>query len=248
MPEITRLPYAGAHNMRCLGGHPLSVGGVTRADAIWRGDALQDLSAEDLDAARARGLRRIIDLRRDTEIDAAPNPLADVAGVTYLNIPLFDGLAPIDHLPRAHADEFDIGARYRMALDDCGANIARTLRAIAEVEDDGIAYFHCTAGKDRTGLTAALLLENAGVARQDVIAEYALTSTLGASLMEVLRTHIEGRGNSPERTARILSSDPATMERTLDHLDTQHGGAATYLETIGLDRAERVRLREMLGG
>lgn len=248
-PELTIQPldYAGVHNMRCLGGHPAAGGAQTRADAIWRGCALQDVSQADRDDMIGRGMVRIIDLRRDDEIAHAPNPLAGDARVEYMNIAVFDGLAPVDDMAKEAPGDFDMGFRYRRALDECQDNIARVLRAVAEAPE-GIVYFHCTAGKDRTGLIAALLLSNAGVAREQVVAEYALTTRLGASLMDVLRVAIMARTNDAKRVEQVLASPPQIMAETLAHLDENYGGPVDYLRKIGLTDAERGVLAARLLG
>lgn len=239
------LPYPGVHNIRCLGGYETDGGARTRADAVWRGCALTGIDQEDHEDLLARGLATIIDLRRDDEIASAPNPLANDPRVIYVNIPLFDGLAPIDQMAEEAGGEFNMGIRYVRALDDCQSNMAQVMRTIAGASPGGV-YFHCTAGKDRTGLIAALLLSNAGVARDVVIAEYALTTRLGASLMDRLRIAIRHRGASAARTEQILASEPDTMRNVLAHLDTTYGGPISYLDRIGIDAGMRAQLADRL--
>lgn len=245
--DTQALPYSGVHNIRCLGGHPTAENGLTRADAYWRGCALQGVSVDDLENMIDRGMTSIIDLRRDDEIDNAPNPLAQDRRVGYRNIALFDGLAPIDSMAQEAPGEFDMGYRYRRALDECQDNMAEVLNHVAQAPD-GIVYFHCTAGKDRTGLIAALLLSNAGVERERVIAEYALTATLGASLMDHLAVSVLENTGDPKRVARILASPPEIMRATLVHLDDNYGGPIAYLEQIGLGADIRARLAQRLVG
>ena len=242
------LPYPGVHNIRSLGGYRTETGQGTRDDGYWRGCALSGIEAPHHDDLIGRGLAHIIDLRRDDEISGDPNPLSGDPRVSYVNIPLFDGLAPIDQMAKeANRDQggFDMGYRYRRALDECQDNIARVLTHIVAAGEGGV-YFHCTAGKDRTGIIAALLLSNAGVPRDVVVAEYALTARLGKPLMDRLRGAIQARGASPDRANRIIASDPDTMAKTLKHLDEKYGGPVAYLEQIGLDEAARRRLAARL--
>ncbi len=245
--DTRALPYPGVHNIRCLGGYTTETGTVTRMDAIWRGCALTGIEAEHREDLLSRGLATIIDLRRADEIEAAPNPLADDPRVIYVNIPLFDGLAPIERMAEEVDGQFNMGIRYVRALDECKDNMARVMRTIAAAGPGGV-YFHCTAGKDRTGLIAALLLSNAGIPREVVVAEYALTARLGASLMDELRVAIQARGNTAERTEQILASAPETMTRVLGHLDTTYGGPVAYLDLIGIDAPMRAALAARLVG
>lgn len=239
------LPYPGVHNIRCLGGYATAEGATTRADAIWRGCALTGIDAPHREDLIDRGLATIVDLRRGDEIAHDLNPLADDARVIYVNIPLFDGLAPIDQMAEETGGTFDFGIRYIRALDECQDNMAAVLRTIAQAAPGGV-YFHCTAGKDRTGMIAMLLLANAGVDRDTIAAEYGLTTHLGAALMDRLRGIIISRGQTPERTDQILSSHPETMLRVLDHLDQTYGGPVAYLDHIGLDSATRATLAARL--
>lgn len=245
--ETEALPYPGVHNIRCLGGYETERGAQTRADAIWRGCALNGIALEDREDLLGRGLSTVIDLRRADEIAAAPNPLADDPRVIYVNIPLFDGLAPLDRMAEDAGAGFNMGIRYIRAFDECQANIAQVMRTIAGAGPGGV-YFHCTAGKDRTGIIAALLLSNAGVAREVVEAEYALTARLGASLMDQLRVAIRERGASPERTEQILASAPETMRAVLTYLDDTYGGPVAYLDRIGIDAGVRAQLAGRMTG
>lgn len=245
--ETEALPYPGVHNIRCLGGYETDAGGRTQADAVWRGCALTGIESDHHEDLLGRGLSTVIDLRSEGEIISAPNPLAEDQRVIYVNIPLFDGLAPLDQMADAAGGAFNMGIRYVRALDECQGNISRVLRTIAAAGPGGV-YFHCTAGKDRTGIIAALLLSNAGVTREVVVAEYALTERLGASLMDRLRGAIRDRGASPERTEQILASAPDTMRRVLDYLDTEYGGPVAYLDRIGIDDGLRARLSARMTG
>lgn len=245
--DTQALPYPGVHNIRCLGGYDTETGGRTQADAVWRGCALTGIEAEQHEDLLSRGLATVIDLRRGDEIAAAPNPLSSDPRVIYVNIPLFDGLAPLDRMAEEAGGAFNMGIRYVRALDECQDNIGQVLRTIAAAGPGGV-YFHCTAGKDRTGIIAALLLSNAGVPREVVVAEYALTAQLGVSLMNRLRVAIRERGASAERTEQILASAPDTMRAVMTHLDSAYGGPVAYLDQIGIDAGLRAELAGRLTG
>jgi len=239
------LAFRGIHNIRDLGGHPTMDGGTTRHGRFLRGDALRGLDTDDLRLLLESGLRVIVDMRSHAEVNEGPNPLAGHDAVRYHHIPLYDGLATIEAMAETHAGGFDMGLRYRAAFDECRPAMARVLTLLSEA-GDGAALFHCTAGKDRTGVIAALLLGNAGVASEDVVGDYALTATHGKRLIDQLRERSLARGNDPDRAERVLASRPETMRATLEWLEDTHGGATAYMERIGLDDATRQRLRDRL--
>jgi len=246
MQTTTGPALSGIHNIRDLGGHPLPGGGRTRSGVYLRGDALRGLDTEGLQALLDGGLVTILDLRSDMEVTEGANPLAWHKAVTYRHLPIYNGLATIDAMTKSNPGGFDMGLRYRAALGDCREAFAEALTHLAGAGE--AALFHCTAGKDRTGLIAALLLLNAGVSKDDVVADYAATETHGAGLLETLRQRALARGGDMAQAERVLAAKPETMRATLDWLDETHGGATEYMRGIGLPEAVVERLRVRLAG
>ncbi len=217
----------GAHNVRDLGGYPTASGGTTRWRSFLRADALHELTPADIRTLLQLGLRTVIDLRSDTEIARQPSAFVGHEGVHYHHIPLFDGLAPVDAM-MLEKDAFDLSTRYVDAADHCRPAIARVAAVIAMAEE-GTVLFNCTAGKDRTGIIAAMLLSLAGVDGEAIAADYALTARIAGTLMEKLRTHVMARGVDETASSRLLSSEPASMLTFLRHMEERHGGFRNYL-------------------
>ncbi len=231
-PRLIRL--AGTHNVRDLGGYAAMDGSETRWRSILRGDGLHLLNENDMGVLIDEGLRTVIDLRGARELEIEPNPFASHSIIQYRNIPLFGALSPIDAVRGPNGASFDMAARYRDAIDQCRGPIAEVLTAIAEA-DDGVVLFHCSAGKDRTGIIAALLLSLVGVDDDTIIADYALTASIGVPLIERLRAQALARGTDPHLVESFLACRPETMRATLGHLNDNHGGTLSYLADIGLD-------------
>lgn len=229
----------GAFNVRDLGGYATAGGGTTRWRSFLRADALHEISPGDVEMLLQFGLRTVIDLRSHAEIARQPSRLAGHAMVRYHHIPLFDGLAPVDAM-MAQKDAFDLSARYADAADQCRPAISMVAATIATAED-GTVLFNCTAGKDRTGIVAAMLLSLAGVASDEIAADYALTASIAGALMDRLKAHAMARGLDEMTSARLLSSEPAAMLAFLRHMDERHGGFASYL--AGGDTVDAIRTR-----
>lgn len=240
MAAMRHWPLPDTHNIRDLGGYARSSGGTTQWSRILRGEALHYLSRQSATELAEHDLTLVIDLRGPHETTVTPHPFRDHATVSYRNIVLFDALAPIEMTQTP----FDMARRYCDALDTCGPQVAEVLRAIIHAPP-GIVLFHCTAGKDRTGIIAALLLLVAGVARADIVSDYALTAD-AHGLIGKLRERALEAGGQPEHIDSVLASDAATMTSMLDHLDTEHGGTQAYLAEIGLTSAELFRLVDRL--
>ncbi len=236
----------GARNVRDLGGYPVGDGRQTRWRSLLRGDALHMLSEADIEALIAHGVTTVIDLRNPQELEREANPFMNDARVRYENVSLFSALAPVEMMA-AQSIDFDMGDRYCHALDNCQLAIAKVLTTIARAPD-GIVLFHCTAGKDRTGIIAALMLAHAGVDEATIIEDYALTGSIFAPVLAEFRARAIARGVPSDLADLILASAPQSMARTLGYLAGHYGGAGTYFARIGLGEAEIASLEQRLCG
>src|SRR5205085_11613425 len=120
------------------------------------------------------------------------------------------------------------------------------LTAIAQAPP-GPVVVHCMGGKDRTGLVVALALRLAGVAIDDVAADYAATAANLASRHEAWLAAAPDEAER-RRRARLLPSPARAMHAVLEELERRYGSAADYLRACGVGDAELQRLRERLGG
>jgi len=231
----------GAFNVRDLGGYAGAKGRTTRWRSVLRADALHKLSPEDIDKLLHLGLRTIIDLRSDDELAQQPSPFEHHPDVRYHHIPLFDGLAPVDVMMKERG-EIDLSARYVAAADCCRPAIARVASAVALAEE-GVVLFNCTAGKDRTGIVAAMLLSLAGVNSDEIAADYALTQTIAVELLDRLKARAIGRGLEEDAIRQLLSSEPATILALLSHVGARYGGFHDYIAVEQVER-EHIRLIE----
>jgi protein-tyrosine phosphatase len=232
MTDTPLPPLPGVHNIRDLGGLPRAGGGATAPRRVLRGCAMQGLSAEGRAALIEAGLATVIDLRSAAERTEAPPPFAGTAGVETVHMPVFADLAPVSAMLDADP-AFTLDRRYIAALGAAGPRLAAAVAAVAEARP-GIVIVHCTAGKDRTGLVAALLLALAGVERGAIVADYARTEADGAALLGRLRARAAGYAPDPRVLDVILGAPAAAMAATLDHLEAGYGGAAGYLRAAGL--------------
>jgi protein-tyrosine phosphatase len=216
-----------AFNVRDLGGYPTTCGRATRWRSLLRADALHELTDRDVETLLALELRTVIDLRTDKEIARQPSVFAARNEVRYHHISLFDGLAPVDAMFRERG-LIDLSERYIEAIESCRPALLRVAATIADAPD-GVVLFNCTAGKDRTGIVAAMLLSIAGVAPGDIAADYALTAELAAPLMQRLKEGAIRRGLEEAMATRLLSSERSAMEAFLRYVDERHGGIRKYL-------------------
>jgi protein-tyrosine phosphatase len=129
---------------------------------------------------------------------------------------------------------------YRHILDRRAAQIAIVAKAL--LEPNALpAVIHCAAGKDRTGVTVAVLLAAIGLERDTIARDYALSTECFA-----LPAIDEGDPEDPRIAPIDVSCPPETMLATLDHLDASHGGPRRFLLQRGVTSDELERLRELL--
>lgn len=244
MTYARHIPMRGVLNLRDLGGYP-TAHGYTPWRRILRAASLHDLSPAEMEDLEALSLRHVIDLRYEDEIANRPNPFVDHAGgVRYSWVSLLAGLSPEN--PEVSSAPDPLLALYVKALESNAPGFVKVAKLIADTED-GIVLFHCTAGKDRTGMIAAMLLELAGVSRDWILDDYARTAEHIGPFVEATRALIAERGGDFESYAPYLRSDPRTMAAFLDHLGRAHGGTEGYLTGNGLSHRDlqtlKLRLR-----
>jgi protein-tyrosine phosphatase len=241
MHTTRHIPVPGTHNIRDLGGYATAAG-PTQFRRLLRADALHRLDETGVATLVDTGVTTVIDLRHSDELAHQPNPFAMHGAVSYHNVSLLDGLAP------SMMTEGDLLLElYQLALSQRQGAIAEVLGLIADAPT-GTVLFHCTAGKDRTGIIAALLLGIAGVEASDIVDDYAQTSALIAPIIADITEGAVARGADPESFKRLLASEPETMVATLAFIETEFGSVPAYLALIGLDEAAIARLRNRLLG
>jgi protein-tyrosine phosphatase len=223
--ERRRVELAGCVNFRDVGGYRTADGRSVRTGRLYRSDGLQGLAADDVATIRDRlGVRTVFDLRTPAEIvEFDTGPLFDCGTVRRVHTPLFTDIPAHWDRPR---EEWTLegGVQIYVEFLELGREqIAGIARALGEPSTYP-AVIHCVAGKDRTGVLCALLLETLGVAEGDVVADYMLT-----------REVIDDETMAPEKMRRVLERVRAT-----------YGSAAGYFHESGLTASELQQLREQL--
>jgi len=196
------LTWDGCTNVRDLGGLRTADGRAIRRGAIVRADALDRLSADGWAALEAHGVRTVIDLRNDDELgaDAAPRP----SSVITLHRPL-DGVEDTEFWKDWRGrPEFGTPIYYGPFLRRLPARTAAVMKAIARAAPGGVAI-HCGIGRDRTGLIAILLLALAGVGREAIAADYALSEARVTSGQ--VGDFYERAGTAPDAVIAALLAD-----------------------------------------
>lgn len=233
-----RIPLEGTFNTRDLGGYPTSYGVSTVWRRFFRSDDVVFVTEADIQLLQDIGVHKVIDLRASDELKERPNPLSEINSFEYTNISLVENLSEYRGTPIEQVTAEYLPLLYRMILEKEQDALADALRA-AIPETDKAVLFHCTAGKDRTGLMAMLLLGNAGVDDADIIANYEVTYTY-ISNNPYLKKY------SHKIPVHLVQSARETMVDTIAFIKEQYSSYSSYLRHIGLSAEETQTLREAL--
>ncbi|MBB6406307.1 tyrosine-protein phosphatase [Arthrobacter sp. AZCC_0090] len=243
-------------NLRDLGGLPVA-GGITAHGVVWRSDDVSCVPDDEATMLHRNGLRTVIDLRSPREASfTGRGPLGALAAVSYHHIPFTADVAA----PRpgdGSAMSLTRGAQafgrwYAALVEERAAEVTLVLNIISAAR--GATLFHCAAGKDRTGVMAAVLLSAIGAADETIVADYVRTTDNLEALHERLtvvlgpllaalpnkRPPLDGRGSA------MMGAHAETMRTMLTTLRQRHGSILEPMHAAGLDQSTIQRLRSRL--
>lgn len=233
-------PLEGVYNVRDLGDYPTLDGRTTRPGQFLRSDNIGKLSEAAQQKLVEWGLKTIVDLRFETEVALFSHCFASHDCVKYVNVSLINDEVAANTEYREHLYEF-----YILLLEDGKEEFRQVIETLADPQNLP-ALFHCHAGKDRTGLIAALLLALAKVPAKIIAEDYALTGHYRAPLIKQWRAEVVKEGRDLKRFERDTACDPQTMLASLEYLDRKYGGAEGYLKEAGVSQARLEKLKAAL--
>jgi protein-tyrosine phosphatase len=233
-----RIQLTGCDNFRDLGGYPARGGMRLRWRRLFRSDALHRLTPEAVDlVVDELGVGAIVDLRSTGEVGVDGRGQLRDRSPVYHHLPLFDGPLVVDP---AATQPLTLADRYFLIVEQAKLPIARVVTALAECSAP--AVYHCTAGKDRTGLISAIVLGLLGVPDEFIVADYAATQENIDAIVGRLTQSAGYRDALDRLPADTLHAKPATMFSLLDRLCDRYGSIRGYASGIGLSDAVIGRL------
>jgi hypothetical protein len=236
--RVVRL--TGGHNVRDLGGLPTTDGRRTRFGRLLRGEFMDLLAEGDAQIlVDTMGLRTVVDLRRKSETVAASAEWA-AHNVRVVHCPFgLGGRAPVHGAGEGFLKSY-------LAYVEAGAE--QVLQAVTELSRPGShpAMFHCAAGKDRTGVLGAIILDVLGVRRDAIAHDYAMSADGMEHVLTRLAQLEPYREMLDGWTIEQHVPDPAVILEFLRRLDESHGGAAGWLGGQGIDAPSLDRFRAVM--
>ncbi len=252
------LNFEGISNFRDLGGYPAADGRAVKWGKLYRSGHLATASNADLAGLAELQLASFIDFRSGAEKTEEPNRLPDPASFALVEIPVLDeGNRNLFNEISTRIEEGTLGdfdpdltmiQANRQFADEFTPQFRQFVDTVLEA-DGAPVLWHCTAGKDRTGFAAAVLLRILGVPQDIIMQDYLASSApaLGSRRKELLMLRLFEGEETADKIAVMLGVEPAWLEAAFEQIDTTWGSFDNYVaEGLQLSAADVQRLRANL--
>jgi len=218
-------------NTRDLGGYETQGGTYSKAHKYIRASSPANATKKDIQTLKDYGIKAVIDLRSDFEKEHQKNPFQKEADIDFYEVNLFDS-TKASIVPEEVKQYKDLGGVYIYTLEGMKKNFKKIFDIFLKYPYEGV-MFHCSAGKDRTGMVAALLLDLIGCHEYDIVKDYSESYENNKEINEELLAMMKN-----EEAKQYLNSSPRYMMEFLDYLREHYGSSKEYLIEIGLSYDE----------
>ena len=258
------LPLEGGRNFRDLGGYATADGKTVKWGEVYRSGVMAGLTSADYDYLSSIGIKVICDFRTSQERNSEPTSWEKFGVSDYLTFPDPEG-GDQSSFMRVFQDPDVTPEKVSQAMAAGYGQIAHEqVPAYREMFDrlaagDLPLAFNCSAGKDRTGIGAALLLTALGVPRETVVADYALSEKVVDYMADFRKAASSDEASAeenpyaylsklpPELLAPLMRSDPQYIEAAFASLETQYGSVMTFLhDEVDVTDEELAAIRNRL--
>ncbi|GAB3220998.1 tyrosine-protein phosphatase [Spirosoma arcticum] len=218
----------GASNFRDLGGYPAAEGKTVKWGRIYRSADVSKLTDADMKTLEARHIATVCDLRGPDELKTSPDRLP--TGVTYVNLPAgSETLRANTNYAAMNRDSMMRVAYTR--TDHLKAKYKPMFDQLLMLDGEKALMFHCTAGKDRTGMGAALVLSALGVDNATILKDYVATDVYWKQGRERVAQMMQQGGAGNAQMAKMLAADPAYLTNFFTTIDQKYGSMTNFLTT-----------------
>lgn len=244
-----RLPLTGLVNARDLGGFPTEDGKVTKYGVFIRSELPAELTEADIDFLLNYGVRLSIDVRGERETKHAPSVLSTVPQIHYENISMFDERAAAGAKgmkPLAKRDFQSWGKTYIEMMENGKEWAKKVVMLLAK--ETGVGHYHCTTGKDRTGMITAMLLGLCQVADEDIISDYCISQVnMRAKYLQMAQfIPMDTAMDEVDLNDPFFSTSPENMFLLLQHIRSEYGSMETYLKSCHIEKETLEQIKKKL--
>jgi protein-tyrosine phosphatase len=230
-------PFDGIVNFRDMGGYKTNDGHRVKWGRIFRSGHLARATDKDKTLIKKMAIKTICDFRTPGEVESQPDWLPNDGSVKYVQFPIvhgeFDPVAAMESLQKGDiswlTEDFMV-KRYIQKIDEFPKVWGEMIKMLAD-PDNRPLVFHCTAGKDRAGACAALILLALGVPEDTVIYDHGLSNVYIADALEKINARIRAMGVDPEKVAPYFTAPRNAIVAFVDHIRKSYRSASEYLMT-----------------
>jgi protein-tyrosine phosphatase len=229
-----RVRLEGSVNFRDLGGYKTSDGRRIKWGKVFRSDNLARLTDMDLSKLMNMGIKLVCDFRTPVEIEKMPDKFPGNSPAEYLHLPIIHGESDNTALfNRIKSGDIDwistdfMTQGYIKNLEAFSGTWAEVIKRLANPQNIPLV-FHCTAGKDRAGTCAALILLLLGVPEQTVIKDHSLSNIFIKKVLDKIYAYIKSLDIDPERVAPYFTAPKESIISLIDHINYNYGSAYNY--------------------
>ncbi|MCH8800245.1 MAG: tyrosine-protein phosphatase [Chloroflexi bacterium] len=226
-----RIPLEGCVNFRDLGGYPTASGRTVKWRRLFRADSPNSLTEADVQTVTGSlGVVSVVDLRSNSGTVNDGRGLLALAGIGYHQFPLLERRG---FLPPTSGEEVEkrLTDMYEWVLRNAGTLLAQAFTALAQPVNQP-ALFHCSAGKDRTGVLSATILDVLGVSREDIVDDYLMTN----DVIDAILARLHEMPGFEHSTREGIMAPKAAIEKYLDVTQSEFGGSEAYLLHHGVQQ------------
>jgi len=250
MSDDRQLLLSGAVNFRDIGGYRTCDDRTVKKGLVYRSDHLSRLIPKDLQLLQRLRFKVVCDLRTVREQQNSPDLLPRDGSIRLQSLPVeahgFDPATVMDRLKAGDETWLSMDffiKLYQNYLDDFGPVWGNVLSLVVSHHNLPLV-FHCTGGKDRTGICAALLLKVLGIPEQQILSDHDLSNICNAERLQPIYAEFAAIGIGPEKAALYLQAPIEPLIAMFDHLKKNYGTIEDYLlKKAGLNRATLSGLR-----
>ncbi|MBU2511867.1 tyrosine-protein phosphatase [bacterium] len=248
-----RILLEGAVNFRDMGGYRNIKQEVIKWGTLFRADSLHRLSDDDLKILSSLNLKTVIDFRSEKEVKKSPDRLPEDPSIKYVHLPIKSGefdFSTAMQLLANQDSQWPTGdfmvKNYESYLNQFSIIWKQVFVLLADSNNYPLV-FHCTAGKDRTGACAALIMLLLKIPVEEIILDHQLSNKYIASIVESLKLSFKDLGEQYNKLDPFLTAPLNAINRFLKLLEVKYGTVESFLiKKVGLNPDLLKKIRENL--
>jgi protein-tyrosine phosphatase len=245
---IRKVPLQGAMNFRDIGGYQTQNGKHVKWGKIYRSAEINKLTDADLDTLKSRNINYVLDFRGPTEVETAPDKLP--VGATRISLPagsenVGNKIQMMQMMVKASSGD-SIMLPFYNNTEPFSKRYKPMFQTLLNNSKDSALLFHCTAGKDRTGIGAALILYALGVDEKTIMADYLASNYYRqGDNQRMKKMLVENYHMKEEVVEEVIGVKEKYLAATFSAIRTSYGSVENFLKTeMGLSKKELKKLRK----